>query len=147
VVNSPAHTRPAAKRAATSARGILFTLAAVQFTQIMDFMIMMPLGAGLMRVCDISPHQFSYLVAAYGLAAALTGFAGGFFIDRFDRKHALLGLYAGFGLATLACALAPTFHWLLAARTARARPGGGRNGVPPRFSPGHPRRPGLGQPF
>lgn len=125
----PAQARPPASRTATSARGILFTLAAVQFTHIMDFMIMMPLGSGLMRVFNINPHQFSYLVAAYGLAAAITGFTGGFFIDRFDRKHALLGLYAGFGMATLACALAPTFHWLLAARLAAGACGGAAGAI------------------
>ena len=117
-------TSPPAARAVTSERGILFTLAAVQFTHIMDFMIMMPLGAGLMRVFNISPTQFSYLVASYGLAAAVTGFAGGFVIDRLDRKKALLWLFAGFGFATLACALAPTFHWLLIARIAAGACGG-----------------------
>jgi predicted MFS family arabinose efflux permease len=90
----------------------------------MDFMIMMPLGAGLMRVFNISPGQFSHLVAAYGLAAAITGFFGGFFADRLDRKHALLALYAGFGLATLGCALAPSYHWLLIARLAAGACGG-----------------------
>lgn len=110
--------------AATSERGILFTLAAVQFTHVMDFMIMMPLGASLMRVFGISPTQFGYLVASYGLSAAVTGFAGGFFLDRIDRKRALLWLYAGFTLATLACALAPTFHLLLAARVAAGAFGG-----------------------
>jgi predicted MFS family arabinose efflux permease len=129
-VKPPASTHAiAASRAPTSVRGILFTLAAVQFTHIMDFMIMMPLGAGLMRVLAITPHQFSYLVAAYGLAAAATGFTGGFFIDRFDRKHALLWLYAGFGLATLACALAPTFHALLAARLAAGACGGAAGAI------------------
>lgn len=123
-MSSPSAISAAPSRAPTSERGILFTLAAVQFTHIMDFMIMMPLGAGLMRVFDISPTQFSYLVAAYGLAAAVTGFAGGFFIDRLDRKRALLWLYAGFSLATLACAFAPTFHWLLAARVAAGACGG-----------------------
>lgn len=117
-------TSPPATRAVTSERGILFTLAAVQFTHILDFMIMMPLGAGLMRVFNISPTQFSYLVAAYGIAAAVTGFAGGFFIDRLDRKRALLWLFAGFGLATLGCALAPTFAWLFAARLAAGAFGG-----------------------
>ena len=111
-------------RATTSERGVLFTLAAVQFTHIMDFMIMMPLGARLMRVFNITPTQFSYLVAAYGLSAAITGFAGGFFVDRLDRKRALLWLYAGFGLSTLACALAPTLHLLLAARLAAGAFGG-----------------------
>ena len=85
----------------------LLVLCAVQFTHILDFMIMMPLGAQLMRVFAISPAEFTRLVAAYGLAAAISGFTGGFFLDRFDRKRSLLVLYAGFGLATLACGLAP----------------------------------------
>ena len=97
-------------------RLLLTTLAAVQFTHIMDFMILMPLGSQLMRIFDISAAQFSYLVASYSVAAAATGFAGGFVIDRFDRKRALLALYSGFGLATLACALAPTYEVLLGAR-------------------------------
>lgn len=77
-----------------------------------------------MRVFNISPKQFGYLVAAYGLAAAVTGFAGGFFIDRVDRKRTLLWLYAGFGVATLSCAFAPTFHLLLLARIAAGACGG-----------------------
>lgn len=105
-------------------RATLFTLGAVQFTHILDFMIMLPLGAQLMRVFNISPAQFTQLVASYGLAAAISGFAGGFFMDRFDRKRALLVLYAGFGLATLACGLAPTHHWLLVARLAAGGFGG-----------------------
>lgn len=121
---SPSAYTPAPSRTPTSERGVLFTLAAVQFTHIMDFMIMMPLGAGLMRVFGITPTQFSYLVAAYGLAAAVTGFAGGFFVDRLDRKTALLWLYAGFGISTLACAFAPSFHWLIAARVAAGACGG-----------------------
>ncbi len=116
-------SKPAANRP-TPERGVLFTLAAVQFTHVMDFMIMMPLGANLMRVFKISPEQFSHLVAAYGLAAAMTGFLGGFFIDRIDRKRALLALYAGFGLATLACAVAPSYNLLLLARLAAGACGG-----------------------
>ncbi len=102
----------------------LLVLCAVQFTHILDFMIMMPLGGQLMRVFNISPAQFTYLVASYGLAAAVSGFAGGFFLDRFDRKRSLIVLYAGFGLATLACGLAPTHHTLLAARLAAGAFGG-----------------------
>jgi MFS transporter, DHA1 family, inner membrane transport protein len=98
-------------------RLLLGTLAAVQFTHVMDFMVMMPLGPQLMRVFDLTPGQFSYLVASYGLAAAVTGFLGGFVLDRFGRRRALLTLFGGFGLATLACALAPTYAALLAART------------------------------
>jgi MFS transporter, DHA1 family, inner membrane transport protein len=105
-------------------RLVLFTLAAVQFTHIMDFMILMPLGSHLMRVFDITPGQFSRLVAAYSAAAAVTGFIGGFLLDRFDRKHALIFLYAGFGLATLGCALANSYEVLLLARLAAGAFGG-----------------------
>jgi predicted MFS family arabinose efflux permease len=102
----------------------LLTLGALQFTHILDFMIIMPLGAQLMRVFAISPAQFAHLVAAYGLSAAVSGLAGGFVLDRFDRKRALVWLYAGFGLATLACALAPSHQALLLARIAAGAFGG-----------------------
>lgn len=105
-------------------RTILLTLAAVQFTHILDFMIMMPLGQELMDEFALSPAQFSQLVAAYGIAAALAGLLGGFFLDRVDRKRSLAGLYAGFCLATLGCALAPTHATLLAARFAAGACGG-----------------------
>lgn len=102
----------------------LAILALVQFTHIMDFMIMMPLGSHLMRVFSIDPGQFSHLVAAYGLSAGIFGFAGGFILDRYERKHALLTLYAGFTLATLGCALAPNYHILLLARICAGACGG-----------------------
>ncbi len=105
-------------------RATLLTLGAVQFTHVLDYMIMMPLGAQLMDVFRITPSQFTHLVAAYGLAAAISGFVGGFVLDRFDRKRSLLVLYFGFGLSTFACGLAPTHHWLLAARLAAGAFGG-----------------------
>lgn len=105
-------------------RATLLVLGAVQFTHILDFMIMMPLGSQLMSAFDITPAQFSRLVACYGIAAAASGFAGGFMLDKFDRKRALLVLYAGFGLATLACGLAPSYQMLLFARLAAGAFGG-----------------------
>lgn len=102
----------------------LSILALIQFTHVMDFMIMMPLGSHLMRVFSITPAQFSHLVAAYGLSAGVCGIAGGFLLDRFERKHALLTLYTGFSFATLACALAPSFLFLLLARTLAGACGG-----------------------
>ena len=95
---------------------ILFVLAAAQFTHIVDFMIMMPLGPQLMRIFKISPHQFSLIVASYTFSAGIFGFLGAFVIDRFDRKTAFVIAYIGFTLGTLACGLAPTYHFLLAAR-------------------------------
>ena len=113
------HALPKGRETAT-----LLTLGTVQFTHVLDFMIMMPLGAQLMRVFDLTPAQFTHLVACYGLAAAVSGFIGGFFMDRFDRKKALLFTYTGFGLATLACGLAPNHHWLLVARLVAGAFGG-----------------------
>ncbi|MES2734129.1 MAG: MFS transporter [Bacteroidota bacterium] len=95
---------------------LLFILSAIQFTHILDFVIMMPLGPQLIRVFGINPQQFSLLVSAYTVSAGVSGFAGSFFIDRFDRRLALLWLYIGFSLGTLACALAPDYIFFLAAR-------------------------------
>jgi predicted MFS family arabinose efflux permease len=95
---------------------LLLVLAVIQFTHILDFVIIMPLGPTLMRVFQITPQQFSVLVSVYTISAGISGFAGSFFIDRFDRRAALLFLYIGFALGTLACALAPDYYFFLVAR-------------------------------
>ena len=97
-------------------RLLLFTLAAINFTHIVDFMIMMPLGPQLMRLFAISPQQFSALVSTYTFSAGISSFIGAFVLDRFDRKRALLIAYIGFVLGTFSCALAPNYHLLLSAR-------------------------------
>lgn len=97
-------------------RLILFLLSAINFTHILDFMIMMPLGNYLMPYFKISAQQFSFLVGAYTLTAAVSGFAAAFFVDTFDRKKVLLFGYAGFLLGTFACGFAPTYGLLLASR-------------------------------
>jgi DHA1 family inner membrane transport protein len=99
-----------------SERLILLVLAAIQFTHIMDFMIMMPLAPQLMRELDLGAGQFSALVAAYSIAAGVVGLLGAPFIDRFDRRTLLLWVYAGFTGATLLCGLAPDAPTLLVAR-------------------------------
>lgn len=96
---------------------LLFVLACLNFTHIMDFMIMMPLGPQLMRYFDISPRQFGLLVSAYSFSAGLSGFFVAFIADRFPRKYIMLSAYTGFVIGTLACAMAPTFGLLMAART------------------------------
>lgn len=97
-------------------RLLLLALAAVNFTHIMDFMIMMPLGPQLMDLLKISPKQFSLAVSAYGITAGLSSFVIAFFVDRFDRKKVLQYAYAGFLLGTFACAFAPNYEWLVGAR-------------------------------
>ena len=100
----------------SSERWLLLTLALIQFTHIVDFMILMPLGPQLMRLFAISPREFGFLVSAYTFSAGISGFLSAFVVDRFDRKKILIWLYAGFTLGTLACALAPSYPVLLAAR-------------------------------
>ncbi len=95
---------------------ILFLLAALNFTHILDFMIMMPLGNYLIPSLKITPFKFSILVASYSVSAFFSGLAIAMFIDRFDRKKSLLFAYIGFLLGTLACGIAPTYGLLLAAR-------------------------------
>jgi predicted MFS family arabinose efflux permease len=97
-------------------RWLLLTLAAIQFTTIMDFLIIMPLGPQYMRVFHIDAGQFGLIVSAYGISAGLAGLAAGFFLDLFDRKQAMLWLFGGFSIGTLFCALAPTYPLLVAAR-------------------------------
>ena len=79
---------------------LLGTLAAIQFTHIVDFMIMMPLAPQLMRLWGIDPQAFGVLVSAYTFAAAASGLCAVLVIDRYDRRHALLFVYAGFTVAT-----------------------------------------------
>ncbi len=97
-------------------RIIIFLLATLNFTHILDFMIMMPLGNYLMPFFKISPQQFSMLVASYTIAASVSGFCAAFFIDGFDRKKILLIAFSGFLSATMACGFAPSYTFLLLAR-------------------------------
>ncbi len=103
---------------------MLLVLAGAQFTHMMDFMVMMPLGPQFMRLFDISPQQFGLLVSAYTFSASVFGFGAAFYADRFDRKSLLLTLYAGFALATLLCALAGSYALLLIARAVAGAFGG-----------------------
>jgi predicted MFS family arabinose efflux permease len=97
-------------------RLFLLTLAAVQFSHIVDFMVMMPLGPFLMQGLGIDTRQFGLLVASYSFCAAASGLLAAGFIDRFERKRAMLVLFALFGVATLACGLATGYVSLLVAR-------------------------------
>jgi predicted MFS family arabinose efflux permease len=95
---------------------LLLMLAALQFTVAVDFVIMMPLGPQLMRIFDINTPSFNLAVSAYAGAAGISGICAALFLDRFDRKIALLTLYAGFTIGTLFCGLAPTYVTLVLAR-------------------------------
>lgn len=103
---------------------LLLTLSTVNLMHIVDFMIMMPLGDQLMHHFAVGPQAFSMLVSAYTLSAFVSGLLGTLWLDHFDRKTALLILYVGFLFGTLACAFAPTYGLLLAARVLTGAFGG-----------------------
>jgi MFS transporter, DHA1 family, inner membrane transport protein len=94
----------------------LYLLACVQFTNIMDFMIMMPMGPILIRAFDTTPQGFSGLVSAYSLSAGISGFLAAFFVDQFDRKQLLTWAYVGFLVGTFSCAVAPNYELMMLAR-------------------------------
>jgi predicted MFS family arabinose efflux permease len=112
-VRNPLSGKPDAE---LSERYLLLTLAGIQFSHILDFMIMMPLGPVLIKAFGIGTHEFGLLVASYSFSAALSGLLAATFIDRFERKRLLLTMFGLFGLATLACGLAPGYATLLVAR-------------------------------
>ncbi len=95
---------------------VVAVLAFLQFTIILDFMILSPLGAILMPALKVGPSQFGLVVSAYAFSAGISGILAAGFADRFDRKKILLFFYVGFICGTLFCGLAPTYELLLAAR-------------------------------
>ncbi|MDP4264040.1 MAG: MFS transporter [Bacteroidota bacterium] len=97
-------------------RIIVFILAALNFTHILDFIIMVPLSIYLMPYFNISAFQFGILVASYSVSAFFSGLIVALLVDRFDRKRSLILGYAGFLLSTIACGLASTYGLLLASR-------------------------------
>ena len=105
-------------------RWLLLTLASIQFTSVLDFMIMMPLGPQLTELFGISAGEFGFLVSAYTFAAGISGLLAATYIDRFGRKRMMLTLYPLFGAVALACSFAPTFAWLMLARVASGFFGG-----------------------
>ena len=103
---------------------LLLILASVQFTSIVDFMVVMPLGPQLMRKLAINPAQFGRIVASYTIAAGLAALLASSIMDRFGRKAAFLTLYSGFLVGTLLCGLSRGYWMLLSARVVTGAFGG-----------------------
>jgi DHA1 family inner membrane transport protein len=104
--------------------GLILVLVAIQFTHMVDFVIIMPLGGRLMEELELSEWQFAQIVSVYALAAGIASLLASFVMDRFDRKTVLLTMYAGFTLSTLFCGLANGYAWLLVSRTLAGAFGG-----------------------
>ena len=103
---------------------IIAFLSFIQFTVILDFMVIAPLGAMLMDILHMSPSQFGWAVSAYAFSAGISGLVAAGFADRFDRKHILLFFYAGFVIGSVLCGLATDYHFLLIARVVTGLFGG-----------------------
>lgn len=95
---------------------IVAVLAFIQFTVVLDFMILSPLGDILMKSMDITPSKFAYVVSSYAFSAGISGILAAGFADKFDRKKLLMFFYAGFIIGTMFCGLANSYEALLAAR-------------------------------
>jgi predicted MFS family arabinose efflux permease len=95
---------------------LLLILALVQFTNIVDFMIIMPLNPVLKDMWGISSTEFSRLVSFFSIGAFISAMACIAFVDRFDRRKVLLLVYAGFTIGTFLCGLSQTYYQLLGAR-------------------------------
>lgn len=95
---------------------VVAMLAFLQFTIVLDFVILSPLGALLMPALQITPAQFGVVISSYAFCAGASGFLTAGFADRFDRKRLLLFFYSGFVIGTLLCGLANTYELLLIAR-------------------------------
>ncbi len=103
---------------------IVLLLASINFTHILDFVIVMPLGDQLRDELDIDPQQFGFIVSAYGLLAMLAGIVASTCVDNFDRKRVLLLSFAGFVITTFYCGLAPNYEQLVIARALAGLCGG-----------------------
>jgi len=95
---------------------VIAVLTFLQFTIVLDFMVLSPLGAQLLDELNITTSQFGWVVSAYAFSAGTSGLLTAGFADKFDRKKLLLFFYTGFIGGTLLCALAPDYHSLLVAR-------------------------------
>ncbi len=102
----------------------LLLLAAIQFVHVVDFLVIAPLGPQLMRLFELTAEQFSYVFSAYTYSAGAMSLAAAFFLDRFDRKTALLVSFCGLIVGTALCGLADSFALLLVARVVAGLFGG-----------------------
>ena len=103
---------------------VIIILALTQFTVVLDFMVMSPLGDMLMKSMELTTSQFGFAVSAYALSASVSGLLTAGFADKFDRKKLLLFFYVGFIAGTLFCGLAHNYFMLITARTVTGLFGG-----------------------
>lgn len=95
---------------------VVFILAITQFTVVLDFMVMSPLGDLLVKSLDIDVSSFGVVVSAYAFSAGISGLLTAGFADKYDRKKLLVFFYSGFIIGTFFCGFANSYEILVAAR-------------------------------
>ena len=95
---------------------VIFILAITQFSVVLDFMVMSPMGDMLMKAFTLKPAQFGAAVSVYAFSAGISGLLTAGFADKFDRKKLLLFFYTGFIVGTFLCSIANSYEMLLVAR-------------------------------
>ena len=95
---------------------VVTILALTQFSVVLDFMVMSPLGDILIKSMKISPKQFGIVVSSYAISAGISGFLTASFADKFDRKKLLLFFYSGFIIGTLLCGISQSYEFLVFSR-------------------------------
>jgi predicted MFS family arabinose efflux permease len=107
-----------------SERKLLFLIGSVQFVNVLDFVMVMPLGPDFARALDIPTAHLGIVGGAYTAAAAVSGVLGAMFLDRFDRRKALAVTLIGLVLGTLAGGFAWDLSSLIMARVIAGAFGG-----------------------
>jgi predicted MFS family arabinose efflux permease len=108
--------KPTATPLTSYQKFVIFILAITQFTVILDFMVMSPLGDMMMKSLNLHTDQFGWAVSAYAFSAGISGLLTAGFADKFDRKKLLLFFYIGFIAGTFSCSMANNYPLLLIAR-------------------------------
>lgn len=109
-------SNPAKPKFTSYQKMVVTLLAIVQFTIILDFMVMAPLGDILIKSMHLKTAQFASAVSLYAFSAGVSGILAAGFADKYDRKKLFLIFYAGFIIGTVMCGTATTFPLLLAGR-------------------------------
>lgn len=99
-----------------SEKWIIGLIGAIQFVNVLDFMMVMPLGPDFAAALDIPLSKLGLIGGSYTAAAAVGGIVGSFFLDRFDRRKALFFAMLGLAIATVLGGFAVNLETLLAAR-------------------------------
>ena len=107
-----------------SERAIVRVVAAAQFINVLEFIIVMPLGPDYAKHLGIPTNQLSYVASSYTAAAAIVGVLGALFLDRFDRRKALVFSLSGLVMSTALAGMVHSFPQLIAARALAGAFGG-----------------------